>query len=354
MPSSARPWDAHLYNNDWSFRGSLGPLTNRPVIHQVLNGGMQPVTITLPALNTQIQPGNLIVVTEQSGDATGTAPTGPALFGGIVESLPVTQDAAGWVHGVVISPFVAELGDTYLNKNYTTATDVAQMVRDAVAQTNHLRVTPYSCPNTGITALYNFSYATGLDVIDHARLIAGVNWSWFVDPIGVVWFQPINTTGSATFTVKPGDYSSLQSNGGDISGLKNYILVIGGQVNGVQPSPAIYSDATSQATYGKRTLSPPISVPGVSDTTTLLNMANSAGAVYNRVINRVTIDLPMYSQRIQLGVQGGATMRYFNPSKYPLVESETGTGTYSPTYVVLEVQTDGIQQTVLIGDVAYG
>ena len=37
--------------------------------------------------------------------------------------------------------------------------------------------------------------------------------------------------------------------------------------------------------------------------------------------------------------------------KNSLAESEAGTGAYSANYVVLEVQTDGIQQDVTIGDV---
>jgi hypothetical protein len=352
MPTSARPWMAHLYNNDWSFRASLGAIVGqRPVLKQVLNSGFQPVTIELPTQNTTIQPGNLVIVSEEGGDATGTAPAGTPVIGGIIEQVPDTLDMQGWKHEITITPFVAELGDAFLNKNYTTATDVAQMVRDAVGRTNHLRYTPYSIPNTGITALYNFNYAPALEVIDHARLIAGTNWAWFVDAIGTVWFQPINTTAPATFTVTPRDIGGIQTNGGDISGLKNYCLVVGGTINGATIAPAIYSNSTSQAKYGLRAINPPLSVPGVTDVPTLTAIANTVGGIYDRVINRVTIDLPAYSNRILLGQPGSSTMRYFSPSKYSLQESETGTGTYSANYVVLDVETDGIQQKVTIGDV---
>jgi hypothetical protein len=352
MPTSARPWMAHLYNNDWSFRASLGAIIGtRPVLQQTINSGFQPVTIELPTLNTTIQPGNLIVLTEEGGDATGTAPAGIPVIGGIVEIVPDTLQVSGWSHQVTITPFVAELGDAYLNKNYTTATDVAQMVRDAVSQTNHLRYTPTSIPNTGVTALYNFNFAPCLEVIDHARLIAGQQWSWFVDAIGVVWFQPINTNAAAMFTVTPKDYASFQSNGGDISGLKNYCLVVGGTINGVTAAPVTYNNPTSQTKYGLRAINPPISVPGITDPTTLTNIANTIGGIYDRVINRITIELPIYPMRVLLGQPGGATLRYFSPASYPMAESETGTGTYSPTYVVLAVSTDGIQQTVTIGDV---
>jgi hypothetical protein len=353
MPTSARPWVAHLYNNDWSFRASLGPLTNRPVIHQVLNSGLQPVTIELPTLNAAIQPGNLIVVTEQGGDATGSAPAGRALYGGIVEDTPDTISAeSGWVHQVAITPFVAELGDTYLNKNYSTATDPAQMVRDAINQTTHLRCDSYSVPSTGVTGIYNFTFAPCLEVVNIARLIAGTNWSWYVDAIGKVWFQPINTNGAAMFTVKGGvDYSSRASSG-SISGLKNHVLVTGGMPLGASaPAIATYDNPTSQTSYGLRAMNPPINLPTCTDTATLQSVANTVGGLFDRVIRRVTMMLPAFPFRIELGRPGGATMRYFEPSKYPLVESETGSGGYSSTYVVLEVQTDGIMQTVTIGDV---
>jgi hypothetical protein len=344
---------AHLYNNDWSFRASLGAIIGqRPKLRQTLNSGFQPVSIELPTLNTTIQPGNLIVITEQGGNATGTAPAGFPVIGGTIEQVPDTLQVSGWKHEITITPFVAELGDAYLNKNYSTATDVAQMVRDAVDQTNHLRYTPTSVPTTGITATYNFSYAPCLEVIDHARLIAGVQWSWFVDAIGVVWFQPINTNTPAMFTVKPPDIGSFQTNGGDISGLKNFVIVVGGIPNGASsPATATYTNPTSKTNYGLRTVQPPIAVPGVTDQPTLNNIAATVGGIYDRVINRVTIELPAYANRILLGQPGGATMRYFSPSKYPLAESETGTGTYSANYVVLNVETDGIQQTVTIGDV---
>jgi hypothetical protein len=353
MPTSARPWMAHLYNNDWSFRASLGAIIGqRPKLRQTLNSGFQPVTIELPTLNTTIQPGNLIVITEQGGNATGTAPAGFPVIGGTIEQVPDTLQVSGWKHEITITPFVAELGDAYLNKNYSTATDVAQMVRDAVDQTNHLRYTPTSVPTTGITATYNFSYAPCLEVIDHARLIAGVQWSWFVDAIGVVWFQPINTNTPAMFTVKPPDIGSFQTNGGDISGLKNFVIVVGGIPNGASsPATATYTNPTSRTNYGLRTVQPPIAVPGVTDQPTLNNIAATVGGIYDRVINRVTIELPAYANRILLGQPGGATMRYFSPSRYPLAESETGTGTYSANYVVLDVETDGIQQKVTIGDV---
>lgn len=353
MPTSARPWMAHLYNNDWSFRASLGAIIGaRPKLRQTLNSGFQPVTIELPTLNTKIQPGNLVVLTEEGGNATGAASTGTPIIGGIVEQVPDTLDVQGWKHEITITPFVSELGDAYLNKNYTTATDVAQMVRDAVAQTNHLRVTPTSCPNTGISAIYNFSYAPCLEVIDHARAIAGVNYSWFVDAIGVVWFQAVNTTGGAMFTVTPKDYTSLASNGGDISGLKNFVLVVGGiPTGGSAPVTATYNNPASQTKYGLRQLNPSVSIPGISDQTTLNNIATTIGTTYDRVINRVVIELPAYSQRVLLGQPGSSTARYFSPAAYQLVESEAGTGAYSPTYAVLDVETDGIQQTVTLGDV---
>lgn len=353
MPTSARPWMAHLYNNDWSFRAPLGAIVGtRPVIQQTINGGLQPVTIELPTLNKTIQPGNLVVITEEGGDATGSAPAGQPIIGGTVEQVPDTLDVRGWKHEITITPFLGELGDAYLNHNYTAATDCAQMVRDAIAQTTHLRCTPISVPNTGVTAIYNFTYATCLDVINTARLVCGVNYSWHVDAIGVVWFQAINTNGKATFTVTPKDFSSLDSNGGDISGLKNFVLVTGGiPLGSTAPATVTYNNPTSQAQYGLRALNPPLNFPSCTDTTTLQAIANTCGAVFDRVIHNVTLTLPAYSQRILLGQPGGSTLRYFSPSKYSLTESEAGTGTYSSNYVVLDVQTDGIVQTVTVGDV---
>lgn len=359
MPSLARPWIAHLYNSDWSFRAMLGPLaaardtkSGIPGVRQVLNSGFQPATLELPTLNATVQPGNLIVVTEQAGQGTGSAPDGVPVFGGLVEDTPdAIQSNGQWRHQISVIPFVAELGDAYLNNNYSTPTDVAQMVRDAVAQTNHCRVTPYSCPNTGVLAIYNFSYAQCLEVLDHARLIAGGQWCWFVDAIGVVWFQPINTNGAALFTAKQAvDYNEKQYSA-SISALKNFVLCVGDIPKGsTTPATATYNNPSSQSQYGLRMLNPPVAVPGITDTGTLQDIANTIGAVYDRVIHRVTLNLPTFGKRILLGQPGGPTMRYWEPAKTSLPESETGSGQYSATYSVLEVQNDGIEQQVVIGE----
>src|SRR5207245_3277905 len=93
MPISARPWMAHLYNNDWSFRASLGAIIGqRPQLRQTLNSGFQPITVELPNKNSIIQPGNLIVITEEGGNATGTAPAGEPVIAGWVENVPRTLD----------------------------------------------------------------------------------------------------------------------------------------------------------------------------------------------------------------------------------------------------------------------
>ena len=44
-------------------------------------------------------------------------------------------------------------------------------------------------------------------------------------------------------------------------------------------------------------------------------------------------------------------MRYWEPNANPLAESEIGSGTYSPTFVVEDIEVLGPKQTFVAGDI---
>jgi len=111
---------------------------------------------------------------------------GAILFSGNVETTPDEVGVGTTHHQIVVTPWIAELGDAFFNKTYATSTDVAQFVRDAIAGTAHCSVSPISCPDTGVKAIYDFQNTNALDAVHVAKQIAGANFWYFVDAQGVV------------------------------------------------------------------------------------------------------------------------------------------------------------------------
>lgn len=369
-PTTAQPLVAHIYQSDGStFVQSLGPLVDRPVLRWTSNGSYDPITLELPAqpganaarfgisvfgsatFGGSLSQGGIVKLTEEHGD-------GSVLYTGVIESLPETASATGTKHEVVLKPIAFQLDDSYVSLKYTQPTDVAQMVRDAVTSTFSLSCDQASVPvQTGILAptgsdngALDFTNRPAKEVLDTARSIAGPNWFWFVDATGRVWFQPMGS--GARYTARMGaDYEVRTSNGGSIEQLRNDVPIVGGvPKGGTQPAFARY--VGSIGIYGRRTLNPPLSLPGITDQPTLQAVANTVGAVLDRIWQRVELKiLASYPKRITMAQPGGAMLRYWEPSVNPLLESASGTGNYTGPFIVQELTDDGLYQQITAGDV---
>jgi hypothetical protein len=301
------------------------------------------------SLDDPIQLGDIITLTE-NGDSSGTV-----LYTGIVEEMPdeVGAGAAGSKHQVSLTPFVAELGDTDFNQQYSTLTDVAQMVRDAVNKTGHCRVSQKSCGDTGVLAIYNFNQTNVLEVLNVAKRIAGVNFWWFVDAMGLVWFQSATPTNPARITLKRGSDYTRRRRTPSIVGLKNKIRALGGYPVGASvPIQSLYSNAASQKAYGVRTLDPGLVFPTVTDQGTLDKIVNTVGAALDRVHTSIDLDVPLLDKRLTLAVPGGLTARLLEPSQEAIAQpTALGSGGYSGPYVAQDIEMNGVEQKLLTGDV---
>lgn len=293
-----------------------------------------------------------VIRLSEMGDNAGTI-----LLTGTVETTPDELSPGSTHHYITVTPWVAELGDGYFDHAYTavdpgggrswtgtTPTDVAQFVRDAVAMTAHCSVNPISCPNTGITAYYDFQSTNPLDAIHVAKQIAGANWWWFVDAEGVVWFQPVVVANPPTITLKRGvDFNSIKPSQ-TILGMKNLIAISGGGIT------SLYSNPATQARFGIKAMNPNPAYPQVTDQGTLDAIAASLGVQFDRVINGAQVELPALGLRLNLNRPGGLTVRLLDSAQEALSESGPGTGTYGSTLIVQDIETDGAMQRLVLGD----
>ena len=341
------PYIAHLFTQSGAFKKLLGKLLNYPTLGAQLNGGQAAITLELPAQDTSANAavqGDLVKLTQQGGD-------GAILYTGIIEDLPDTLDIT-ILHSIDLVPLVAELDLAPITVHYNTQTDVAQMFRDAIAVTDHLFVTPQSCPDSAVTGIGgDLVQVNALQVVDLARKIGGVNFYYFIDAIGCGWFGQVNMTAPATHTLKRGvDYQSRKYKS-PVAKLKNHIPVNGGIAPGTSaPMFSLYHNATSILQYGTRALFPGPTYDSITDQATLDVIRDTLGAGLDRQITRVELSLNNFSSRID--IKRGATLRYWEPSKNTQAESTTGSGTYSPTYVVLETHVTGPNQQIVVSDCA--
>lgn len=349
LASSPGPYLGHLYKTDGiTFKKTL-EFTNRPAIKYTDSAGYHELDLEVATVDASTQGplvGDLLKITAKGSTEV--------IYTGIIEDLPDELATDGVHHHILLVPLLVELADAYFNKQYTTVIDLAEMVRDAVRATAHLSFTPVSLPDTGVPALYNFNSTTALDVVNVCRTIAGLNFHFFVDAIGVVWFQSINFSAPAAYTLKRGmDYNARRKSA-PLAELRNKISALGGYASPTASTPitSSYTNPTSQAQYGVRALNPPLLFPTLGDQATLDRIVATYGAIFDRLQVRGEITIPNYGQRIDLRRQGGATIRYWEPTKDPFAESGSGTGQYSPTYIVLDVELDGASQKIVFGDVA--
>jgi len=349
LSASTLPYLAHIYTNAMAYKGAFGPLLNRPSLKYGLNSGYSPITIEVPVElqptpAIRVAPGDIVKLTEQGGD-------GSILYTGIVEDVP-DEYGSKVKHAIDLSHLVVELGDTPFSRAYTTATDPAQMVRDAIATTAHLSYTDTTIPASSVTGIYTFTHATVLDVLNVAKHIMGVNTYWHVGPEGQVWFQTVNFSGAAHYTVAQGVHFSARRYRSPIGNLKNSVFAVGGvQPGGSAPITATYTDASSQASYGVRAHNPPMVFPTVTDQGTLNAIVNSVGAMLHNRITMVELEIENYTKRITLTHPGGPLMRYFEPDIEPSQESGAGSGAYVGPYVIMDVEVDGPFQRVKLASV---
>jgi hypothetical protein len=351
IPAQATPFIAHAYQNDGvTFIKTLGPLSNRPPMKATLtNGGYDQVTIELPAKPTGITQGNIVRLTQQGGD-------GGIVYTGIVEALPDTIGQRT-LHQVILSPLGFELDDTYTQLVYSTPTDIATVVVQAVDLTQHCSCDQVSVPPTtgillatSVTGQVDFRNQTVKQVIDTCRSIAGPTWYWHVDELGRVWFQ-YQGSGSV-YTITRRQYEERISDGGSIQQLRNQVVAVGGVPVGGSTNISATYNGSSQSSYGIRSLNPPLSIPNITDAPTLALIAANVGAVLDRVKTAVKLTVREgYGIKIHAAQPGGPTLRFWEPAADSLVESGAGSGAFSGPYIAQAIEWDGTTQKVAGGDV---
>lgn len=381
-PLPSQPWNrpifGHLYTNDWQngannagvFKKLVGPITRTPTFKHTALGSQQPVVVYLPtqdySSNGQlIVEGDILMLTEQDGDGT-------IVCGGLVTDIGDTiGDQGGPTFPVQISPLSTEAALYPFETNYTTATDIAQMVRDAFANTKHLKATTSSCPNTGILGKYDFSFTgTPFAVVDQAVKMSGGGYQWHIDVLGNVWFGQASSA-SLMYTVKRGQDFTKRTIAKPIDKRYNFFCVIGGTPPGqgtnhpaaiacvydaghIIPCTSLTIPAPNYAKsdpLGVRARMPHYRVPKLLDQTTLNNITQAIGQNINRPISKIQLTLPFFSQRISIASVNGAAMRYWeDASNDGLLIGEAGSGGYSPTYLITDVEVAGGVQTVILTD----
>jgi hypothetical protein len=344
LPTLAKAYVAHLYKNDGITLKKTFQLLSAPTLKYTMSGGYHDLTIDVESWDqSAVGPaqGDVVKITRQGGD-------GSVIYAGLVNDVDDDIGPGKAVHQLDLISFFTELGDAFFNAQYPTATDVAQFVRDAVAASSHCWVTPESCPDTGVLAVWYFSQTNALEALAVARRLAGVNAYFFVDERGCVWFGSANLAAPASYTVKRGVDFNARKRSAPLSDLRNIIVALGGYPAGSQiPIQSAYVNQASIAQYGRRMLNPPLIFPTVADQATLDKIVATYGAIFDRLVVRGEITLQNFGQRIDLRRQGGATIRYWESA----VPGQPGTGGYSPTYIVLDVEVDGPTQKVVFGDI---
>lgn len=296
--------------------------------------------------------GNGAVPTFYFDDVNVTTETSdsPILYTGIVEDLPDNIDQTV-DHQITLAPLAVEIADADFTQNYTVATDVAQMIRDAVARTVHCTATTTTVPNTGILRIFNFNEKSPLYVLNAAIKMAGANYVWFVDELGQVFFGP--STSGITYSVKTRVDAPVRRYTAPITNQKNYVKAFGGILPNTTTKISAVYDTTGSSAIGRRALMPPLQFPNLLDQTTLNSIVNTIGVALDQPQVTVVLELPNAGQRINLARVGGANVRYFEPDKDDLPETSPGSGTYGPAYVIVQVDITGPVQRITARGIAF-
>jgi hypothetical protein len=348
LPAAAPAFVGHLYGNDGvtanTTTATFGVL-NKPALHaKTTNGGYDPVLLEVAAPVSGIALGNVVRLTEKFSPYAGY------VYSGIVEGLPDTISPVITKHEILLSPFSIELTRVAVQFNYTTPTDISQMVRDAVGQCQHCSCDQVSVPaSTGVLAIADFRNQKVGQVLDTVRSIAGPGWYWYADELGRVWFQAQGS--AAVYTLMQTSYEERVSNGGNIQDRLNQVIAVGGVPTGGSANVTAIVNGASQSTIGIRTLDPPIQLPGIPDQATITAIANGILATLDVVWNRVALKVRAdFGSRIHQSQPGGAMVRYFEPAVNPMAESAAGSGAYSGPYVLQDWIYDGLYQAIAAGN----
>jgi hypothetical protein len=381
LPTGVVPLLAHAYANDGVT--PLSPATfrvlNRPSWKMMTaNGGPDQITLEIETVGQGstlwggfvwgganwggvglgLTQGNVIRLTEVDNPVSGVkAPYAGFVYSGIIEGFPDTFSSAGTKHGILLTPFAAELTRVATQLLYTGPTDVAQVVRDAVALTGHCFCDPCSVPiATGVpiaqSGTVDFRGQKVNQVLDTARSALGPTWYWHCDDLGRVWLQAQGS--AAQYTLMGGQhYSERVSNGGEITDRINQVPAVGGldPTNGSQYVKTT-ANGTSQAIIGVRTLDPPLQVPGVADQATLDLIANGVLGTLDQTWTRVTLKSTpaTFPQRVHMSQPGGALVRFWEPGTTPMPETGAVAGYIGP-FICQTVAYDGITQDIEAGSI---
>lgn len=312
------------------------------ILAHIASANSSPITMSDGTTNTPpIQPGYIVQLAEQGGDNA-------ILFTGKVESVPINYGEQTGIQ-LQLNPIGAEAGYTDMDNSYDDPTELAQMVRDAVALTGHLWCTPQSVPDTGIQETYDFSQTNVADGIDTIRTLASPNYFWYIAPDACVWFQP--TGGAAQYVVKQGQDYNVSNLNVDTEDMRNDITVVGGPIPGTGvPTQAQYYNAASVALYGDRKLRPNPTFPNITNQDSLQTIADNLGIIMDRIYRQCTITLINYPKRVNIGQPGGALLQYWQAQTGPMMEGVLGQGVYSASLVVQQVQHNGPTQIVTIDE----
>ena len=344
------PLVGHLYDHTGTAFKRSFRLLNTPSLSLAINGqGASALTLELGAAlsggNATPAKGDILTLTEEGrADAS-------VVFKGIVEDFP-DERGSNNAHEILVNPVGVQLGDTPFTTNYAAATDIGQMARDIVSACPNLSWDSTSIPLTGSTAIFDFSGTqsyTCLTALEELRKIAGVNFYYWPDTLGKVWFLAANVAGAATHSIMVAPGTEARKYSAPVSNRKNIINGYGAVLAGATaPITATY-DNSAGSPLGKRVLVPPLTYSDLTDLTTLQNIVNTVGSVLDRDHVTVELDLVNYSKR----VQPGDVLRYFEETVNERTESAgwPTTGAYSPNYVVLQVTQSGPRQSVVASDV---
>ncbi len=355
------PYVVHVYDNNGIFKRLSVPLVNFPPIMRSLNAGTQPIELDFATNDksaTAPVQGDLVLLTENGGD-------GSVLFRGVVQNPVVSVSGNQLQIKLVIGPLVQELGETPFNRFYTVATDTGQIMRDAVNTTKHWTATTTEIPNTGVTAIVAFENSNVLKALDDAKRLTGPFMIWRADDTVQKVLASVVNPGSvsADYTVKLTQEVTAETSESPFDSLLNWIPIIGGMpVGATHLIVSVYDNGfilhapggggvpdpvhAPSSAYGVKGLTQPLVYDGVTDQTTLDNMATTLGQQFNRLTKSYHLEITGYAQRIQVG----KVLRIWEPGTFGAAEAYAGVGAYSPNLVVMDVEAQGPMQRVTAAD----
>ena len=334
---------AKLYTAGGTFRGSLGTPTASVSWSFELNSAGSAITLEFPSSAPNgITPvsGDILKLVEQGGD-------GLVVWTGVIDK-PNSERSGSSKYSFEVNPIGIELAREAFVHVYSVATDPGTIARDVVATCPHLTWDAASIPLVGSTTIINTFNGDSISALSDLRRMTGVNYGFWINEVGKVFFKAINLGAVPTWTIIVPRDATYRKRSLDGSTARTKLKVTGATpANATAPLSAVY-DNSGGSQFGLRELKPDIAFPGCADQTTLQTIANTLGATFDHLLDVVDFELPGYGSRLM----PGDTIRYQEPAKnaQPGPEPEVGPGTYSPNYVVTKVDVSGPLQRVTGAD----